>query len=57
LLRVGVKTQMGGKAVFWTWVFSDDRDIQNSGNRNGMRITARSRYVHRLSPDRLDLRI
>jgi hypothetical protein len=45
---------MGGKAVFWTWVFSDDRNIQNSGNRNGRRIPTRRRYVQGPTPDRLD---
>jgi hypothetical protein len=54
---VGVKIQTGGKAVFWTWVFNDDRNIQNSGNRNGMRITANRRYVQGLSPVRLDERM
>jgi hypothetical protein len=33
-----LKIQTGGKAVFCTWFFIEDRNIQAKGKRKGIRI-------------------
>src|SRR5262245_27322333 len=40
---------MGGYAVFWTCVLSDERNIQNRGNKNGSISTTIRTYVQALT--------